>query len=75
VTRQGKRQRRRGRHRRGYARVLTCGEDLTAQQDALAQLGVVSDRICVDHGLPARPASAPACVKRSPRSAPGTHSW
>jgi DNA invertase Pin-like site-specific DNA recombinase len=35
----------------GYARVSTHDQDLTAQRDALARLGVGADRIYVDHGL------------------------
>ena len=35
----------------GYARVSTDQQDLTAQRDGLAALGVPADRIYVDHGL------------------------
>jgi len=35
----------------GYARVSTTNQDLTAQRDGLAALGVHADRIYVDHGL------------------------
>ena len=35
----------------GYARVSTDEQDLTAQRDALASLGVTAERIYVDHGL------------------------
>ena len=35
----------------GYARVSTDEQDLTAQREALAALGVGSERMYVDHGL------------------------
>jgi DNA invertase Pin-like site-specific DNA recombinase len=35
----------------GYARCSTDSQDLTAQRDALAALGVLPERIYVDHGL------------------------
>lgn len=35
----------------GYARCSTDAQDLTAQREALAALGVIAERIYVDHGL------------------------
>jgi DNA invertase Pin-like site-specific DNA recombinase len=35
----------------GYARCSTDQQDLTAQRDGLAVLGVASNRVYVDHGL------------------------
>lgn len=35
----------------GYARCSTDGQDLTAQKQALENLGVASDRVYTDHGL------------------------
>jgi DNA invertase Pin-like site-specific DNA recombinase len=34
-----------------YARVSTDGQDLTAQRQGLADLGVQPDRVHVDHGI------------------------
>jgi len=33
----------------GYTRVSTVGQDLTAQRDGLAALGVDAERVYVDH--------------------------
>jgi DNA invertase Pin-like site-specific DNA recombinase len=35
----------------GYARVSTDEQDLTAQRNALAAVGVTAERVYVDHGL------------------------
>jgi len=35
----------------GYARVSTDTQDLTAQRQGLTVLGVVPERVYVDHGL------------------------
>jgi DNA invertase Pin-like site-specific DNA recombinase len=35
----------------GYARVSTTSQDLTVQREALAALGVTTERVYVDHGL------------------------
>jgi len=35
----------------GYARVSTVKQDLTAQREGLARLGVEASRVYVDHGL------------------------
>ncbi len=35
----------------GYARCSTDQQDLTAQRDALAALGVAAARVYVDHGV------------------------
>jgi hypothetical protein len=44
----------------GYARCSTERQDLTAQREILAGLGVAEDRIYLDHGLTGRIALAPA---------------
>ena len=49
----------------GYARVSTDEQDLTAQRDGLAALGVPPERIYVDHG----PKIGSAGVTRYARSA------
>ncbi len=47
----------------GYARVSTDEQDLTAQRDALAALGVAAGRVYVDHGLTGTNRNAPGCTK------------
>jgi DNA invertase Pin-like site-specific DNA recombinase len=58
----------------GYARVSTDEQDLTAQREWLAALGVNAERIYVDHGLtgtnravPGRPKPADSRDHRRPR--------
>jgi DNA invertase Pin-like site-specific DNA recombinase len=53
----------------GFARVSTDAQDLTAQRDALADLGVAPDRIYVDHG-PNRHQPRPTRSPPSPRRLP-----
>lgn len=38
----------------GYARCSTDAQDLTAQKEALVELGIAPDRIYIDHGLTGR---------------------
>ncbi len=61
----------------GYARVSTDEQDLTAQRDGLAALGVTSERVYVDCGLTgttrARP--GPGCARRWPPAGRGTPWW
>ncbi|MBF4625860.1 recombinase family protein [Clavibacter sp. VKM Ac-2872] len=47
----------------GYARVSTDEQDVTAQRDALAVLGITPDRIYVDHGLTGTNRNRPALGK------------
>ncbi len=47
----------------GYARCSTVLQDLTAQRQTLAALGVPDDRIYLDKGLTGRAAPAPAWTR------------
>ena len=58
----------------GYARVSTEEQDLTAQRDALAVLGVSAERTYVDQGLTGTNREGPGCAKPSPRVGPATPS-
>jgi Resolvase, N terminal domain len=51
----------------GYARVSTDDQDLTAQRDALAALGVAPDRVYVDHGLTGTNRDRPGLRESRPR--------
>ncbi len=56
----------------GYARVSTDEQDLTAQRDALARLGVAPERIYVDHGLTGTSRARPGRGRRLLPAAPET---
>ena len=56
----------------GYARVLTQDQDLTAQRDALAALGVAVKRNYVDHGLTGTNRDRPGLRRRWRRVAAAT---
>ncbi len=64
----------------GYARVSTAAQDLSAQRDALAALGVDAKRIYVDHGLTGtnrelpglREALAACAIRATPSSSPSS---
>lgn len=47
----------------GYARCSTDKQDLTAQKEALLQLGVEADRIYTDHGFTGRNKARPGLEK------------
>ena len=47
----------------GYARVSTDEQDVTAQREALAALGVTPERVYVDHGLTGTNRNRPALGK------------
>lgn len=47
----------------GYARVSTADQDLTAQRDALAQLGVSPENVYTDHGLTGTNRERPGLAK------------
>ena len=56
----------------GYARCSTDKQDLTAQRDALIDLGVAPDRIYTDHGLTAARAPDRASIRPWPQSEKAT---
>lgn len=59
----------------GHARVSTDAQDLTAQRDALAALGVAADRVYVDHGLTGTNRDRPGLRQAWRRAGPGTRWW
>ena len=59
----------------GYARCSTDEQDLTAQRQRLAELGVPAERIYLDHGLSGTTRARPGSIKHSPRCDRATRSW
>ena len=59
----------------GYARCSTDQQDLTAQRDALAALGVAPTRIYVDHGLTDTTRKGRDCGKQWPPAGKETPWW
>ena len=49
----------------GYARCSTDKQDLTAQREALINLGVNPERVYTDHGLTGRTRARPGSIKPS----------
>jgi DNA invertase Pin-like site-specific DNA recombinase len=56
----------------GYARCSTILQDLTAQREALATLGVPDERTYLDKGLTGTSRTVPVSTRLSPRYAPAT---
>jgi hypothetical protein len=59
----------------GYAPVSTEHQELTAQRNSLAALGVGDDRIYVDHGLTGTNRDRPGLGWAWPPTTPGTRWW
>lgn len=55
----------------GYARVPTAEQDLTGRREALLRLGVVEDRVHVDHGLTGAHRSRPGLRQAMAACRPG----
>jgi len=58
----------------GYARVSGSGQDLAAQRDDLAVLGVDDQQVLVDHGLSGTTRADRASAKLWRRAVPATSS-
>lgn len=59
----------------GYARCPTEEQDLTAQRDGLARLGVEPERIYVDHGLTGTNRDRPGLREALAACRPATLWW
>jgi DNA invertase Pin-like site-specific DNA recombinase len=59
----------------GYARCSTDRQDLAAQRDGLAALGVAVNRVDVDHELTGTHRRGRFAVRRWPRAAKAIRGW
>ena len=59
----------------GHARCSTDQQDLTAQRDALLNLGIQTERIYVDHGLTGTNRERPELREPSLPAAPAIPWW